>query len=44
MDAWYWYEFEDGYICCCRGMSRLELYHAERQHGKLVDRGGTVMV
>lgn len=33
---WYWFLFEDGYKCCCMGMSKLELSHEVQKHGKLV--------
>lgn len=32
----YWFTFEDGYRCCVRGFSKLELSVEERKHGKLV--------
>ena len=32
----YIFEFEDGYYCYCKGMSRQEIVAEERKHGKLI--------
>ena len=35
---WYWFTFEDGYRCCCRGMSKIEMSNEVAKHGKLVSK------
>lgn len=32
----YWFEFEDGYRCCVKGLSKQELKIEEQKHGKVV--------
>lgn len=34
----YCFTFADGYQCWCRGMSRTELAHEVRAHGKLISK------
>lgn len=34
--TYYWYYFEDGYACCVKGMSNMELKIEEYKHGKLI--------
>lgn len=36
--VWYRFEFEDGNVQICRGMSRLELKVEIRKHGKLISK------
>ena len=31
-----WYKFADGYQCCVKGLSKMELKREEIKHGKLV--------
>lgn len=33
---YYWFEFEDGYKCCVRGLSKQELMVEESKHGNLL--------
>ncbi len=33
----YWYKFDDGYRCACRGMSANELAWEILKHGKLIE-------
>jgi hypothetical protein len=35
---WYWFTFEDGYRCCVRGFSKIELSHEVAKHGKLISK------
>ena len=35
---YYWFEFEDGYKCCCRGFDKQELKVEIRAHGKLISK------
>lgn len=32
----YWFEFEDGYRLCVKGLSKQELRVEEQKHGKVV--------
>lgn len=34
----YWFTFEDGYTVGVRGLSKNELAHLEKVHGKLIDK------
>jgi hypothetical protein len=34
----YWFTFADGYTVGVRGLSKSELAHLEKAHGKLVDK------
>lgn len=34
----YWFTFEDGYTVGVRGLSKTELAHLEKEHGKLIDK------
>jgi hypothetical protein len=37
-NKFYWFTFSDGYRCCCRGFSKLELRNEEAKHGKLISK------
>lgn len=32
----YWFEFEDGYRLCVKGLSKQELRVEEQKHGKVI--------
>lgn len=34
----YYFTFEDGYSCYCKGFSKNELAHEIRKHGKLISK------
>lgn len=34
----YCFTFADGYYCFCNGMSKVELSHEIRKHGKLISK------
>lgn len=36
MKMFYWFEFEDGYRLCVKGLSKQELRIEEQKHGKVV--------
>jgi len=36
MVKYYWFIFEDGYICCVRGFSEQELNVEIQKHGSLI--------